>query len=135
MTTPNTTVGAVMAKAALFGSAGWAVENMVGDRPRYSLVFGGRQIPFLPIYAIGGLTMLAAAPRLAKSSLLVKALAYAAIGTAVEYVGCQLDRRAFDSKAWDYGKIDGLASATDGCLSWKHTALWGGLGLLAEQFA
>lgn len=135
MTTPNTTVGAVLAKGALFGSAGWAVENMVGNGPRYSSVFGGREVPFLPIYAIGGLTMLAAAPHLATSHLLVKALAYAVIGTAVEYVGCQLDRRVFDSKAWDSGTIDGLAAATDGCLSWKHTALWSGLGLLAEKFA
>jgi hypothetical protein len=47
-----TTVGAVVAKAALFGFAGWAGENIFFG-PRYSAVFQGHKAPFLPVYAAG----------------------------------------------------------------------------------
>ena len=128
----KTTVEAVVAKAALFGVAGWAGENILYG-PRYSPVFQSHRVPFLPVYAAGGLAVIATAPRLAGKPLLFRALVYAAIGTAIEYAGCQLDRKVFDGRSWDYGKIDGLAESTDGCISWRHSALWGGLGLLAEK--
>jgi len=131
----TTTVEGLVAKTALFGVAGWAAENLASDQPRYSSMFAGRHVPFLPIYAAGGLGVLAAAPHLADRGVLTRALIYAAIGTAVEYAGCRLDREVFNSQSWNYGKVDGLAAATEGCLSWKHTALWGGLGLLIEKFA
>jgi len=131
---PGTTVGAVVAKAALFGSAGWAGENLLYG-PRYSPVFQGHKVPLLPVYAAGGLAVIAAAPHLAARSVLLRAVVYAAIGTGIEYAACQLDRRVFDARSWDYGDVDDLAEKTDGCVSWRHTALWGGLGLLAEKFA
>lgn len=130
----KTTVEAVVAKAALFGLAGWAGENILYG-PRYSPVFQGHKVPFLPVYAAGGLAVIATAPRIADKPILLRAVIYAAIGTAIEYAGCHLDRKVFDGRSWDYGKIDGLAESTDGCLSWRHTALWGGLGLLAEKLA
>ena len=129
----GTTVEAVVAKAGLFGVAGWAGENLLYG-PRYSPVFQGHRVPFLPVYAAGGLAMISAARPLAGKPLLLRAIAYAAIGTAIEYAACQLDRRVFESRSWDYGKIDGLAHTTDGCISWRHAALWGGLGLVAERF-
>lgn len=130
----TTTVEAVVAKAALFGVAGWAGENILYG-PRYSPVFQGHKVPFLPVYAAGGLAIIAAAPRFANRSFLFRAIAYAAIGTAIEYAGCQLDRKVFDGRSWDYGKIDGLAETTDGCISWRHSALWGALGIVTEKFA
>ena len=129
----GTTVEAVVAKAGLFGVAGWAGENIMFG-PRYSPVFQGHKVPFLPVYAAGGLAVIAAARPLVGKNMLLRALAYAAIGTAIEYAGCQLDRKVFESRSWDYGKIDGLADTTDGCISWRHAALWGGLGLVAEKF-
>jgi uncharacterized membrane protein len=129
-----TTVEAVVAKATLFGVAGWAGENILYG-PRYSPVFQGHKVPLLPVYAAGGLAVVATAPRLAGKPVLLRALVYAAIGTAIEYAGCQLDRKVFDGRSWDYGKVDGLAESTDGCISWRHSALWGGLGLLAEKFS
>ena len=128
----TTSVEAVVAKAALFGVAGWAGENLFYG-PRYSPVFQGHKVPFLPVYAAGGLAVIAVAPHLAGKSAFVRAIVYAAIGTAIEYAGCQLDRKVFDGRSWDYGNIDGLAESTDGCISWRHSALWGGLGLLAEK--
>lgn len=133
-TSAKTTVEAVVAKAALFGVAGWAGENILHGS-RYSSVFQGHKVPLLPVYAAGGLAVIAMAPRIAGKSMLFRALVYAALGTAIEYAACQLDRKVFDGRSWDYGKIDGLAKSTDGCLSWQHTALWGGLGLLAEKVA
>jgi uncharacterized membrane protein len=133
LSAPITTPEAVVAKTALFGVAGWAAENVLFG-PRYSPVFQGRRVPFLPVYAAGGLTMLAASPHLARRSAIARALVYAALGTAIEYAGCRLDRDVFEARSWDYGELDGLATKTDGCLSWRHTALWGGLGLLVERF-
>jgi uncharacterized membrane protein len=131
----TTTVEGVVAKTALFGLAGWAGETLTSDKPHYSAVFAGRQVPFLPIYAAGGLAAIAAAPHLEGRSVITRALVYAALGTAIEYAGCQIDRRVFNARSWDYGTVDGLAGVTEGCLSWKHTALWAGLGLLAEKLA
>jgi uncharacterized membrane protein len=130
----TTTVEAVAAKAALFGVAGWAGENALFG-PRYSPVFQGHEVPFLPVYAAGGLAMIAAARHAARWPVIARAALYAAIGTAIEYAGCQLDRKVFAARSWDYGKSDGLASNTDGCVSWRHAALWGGLGLVAEKVA
>lgn len=131
---PCTTPGAVIAKTALFGVAGWAGENVLFG-PRYSQMFQGRHVPFLPVYAAGGLAMLTAAPHVADRSVLTRALVYAALGMAIEYTGCRLDRGVFEARSWDYGERDGLAAKTDGCVSWSHTALWGGLGLLVEKFS
>lgn len=131
---PSTTPEAVVAKTALFGVAGWAAENVLFG-PRYSAVFQGHRVSFLPVYAAGGLGMLMAAPKVADRSVIFRALTYAAIGMGIEYVGCRLDRDVFEARSWDYGERDGLATNTDGCLSWSHTALWGGLGLLVEKFA
>jgi uncharacterized membrane protein len=130
----TTTTEAVVAKAGLFGLAGWAGENALFG-PRYSPVFQGHKVPFLPVYAAGGLAVVAAAPRVARWNFLARGALYAAIGAAIEYAGCQLDRKVFESRSWDYGKSDGLAQSTDGCTSWKHAALWGALGLVAEKFA
>jgi uncharacterized membrane protein len=129
-----TTPEAVVGKTALFGVAGWAAENVLFG-PRYSAVFQGHRVPFLPIYAAGGLAMITVAPKIAGRSALMRAAVYAALGTAIEYAGCKLDRGMFEARSWDYGRRDDLARSTDGCLSWKHTALWGGLGLVAEKFA
>jgi uncharacterized membrane protein len=114
--------------------AGWAAENVLFG-PRYSPVFQGHRVPFLPVYAAGGLAMLTAAPHVASRSVLTRALVYAALGMAVEYAGCRLDRDVFEARSWDYEQRDGLAVSTDGCLNWKHSALWGGLGLLVEHLA
>jgi uncharacterized membrane protein len=130
----TTTVEAVLAKAALFGLGGWAGENILYG-PRYSPVFQGHKVPFLPVYAAGGLAVIATAPHIAGKNVVFRALVYAALGTAIEYAGCQLDRKVFDGRSWDYGEIDGLAESTDGCISWRHSALWGGLGLLAEKLS
>ncbi len=132
--TPNTSIEAVVAKTALFGVAGWAAENVVFG-PRYSAMFQGHRVPFLPVYAAGGLAVMAAAPHIKGWSAIARAAVYAALGTAVEYAACQLDRKVFAARSWDYGNSDGLAGSTDGCLSWRHTVLWGGLGLLAEKMS
>lgn len=141
----TTTVEAVVAKAALFGVAGWVAENLLHER-YYSPVFRGYRVPFLPVYAAGGLGVLIIAPHLRSKPLLIRGLVYAGLATAIEYAGCQLDRTMFkhadagrrsgdQGRSWDYGDVDGLATSTDGCLNWKHTALWGALGLVAEKFA
>jgi uncharacterized membrane protein len=130
----KTTVEGVVAKTALFGVVGWALENAL-FKERYSALFQGRHVPFLPVYAAGGLAVMAAAPHLARCAMITRGAIYAALGTAVEYAGCQIDRKLYEGRAWDYGKSDVLAINTDGCLDWKHSALWGALGLIAEKLS
>ena len=148
----TTTVEAVVAKAALFGVAGWAAENVLFG-PFYSSVWQGRRVPFLPIYALGGVTVLAVAPHLKRWPVLGRAAAYAVLLGGLEYLGCQADRKIFNGVtfrgpertlalsdgpsrgSWDYGSDDIVAKAADGCVDLKHAALWGVLGLLAEKMA
>jgi len=130
-------VGEIITKVAAFGVAGWALENaLCGDR--YSSLFRGQRVPFLPIYAANGVALTAAAPYVASWPTLGKGLAYAALGTAVEYVGCQIDRKFLSMRPSIYGAYgaggDALARASDGCVNFTRSALWGGLGLVAEKF-
>ena len=130
----KTTVAAVVGKAGLFGFGGWAAENALYG-PRFSATFGKHRLPFLPVYAAGGLAVVAIAPHIAHLPLIVRAAIYAAMLGTLEYAGCQLDRKILRNKAWDYGKSDALAEETKGCVDIKHTLMWAGLGLLAEKLA
>lgn len=132
MSASNTTTEAVVVKAAAFGTVGWMAENLLFG-PRYSALFNGRHVPFLPVYAAGGLAVTSLAPKFKDWPLLLRGAAYAAIGAGVAYVGCQLDRTALSARSWDYGPRDSLARATRGCVDFKHAALWGAAGLLLEQ--
>lgn len=130
-------VGELVSKTALFGVAGWILENgLCGDR--YSSLFRGAKVPFLPIYAANGVVLTTAAPYVSSWPTLGKGLAYAALGTAVEYVGCQIDRQLLSQRASfrpaGFGGDDALATASEGCVNFKRSAIWGGLGLVAEKF-
>ena len=127
-------IGDTLAKATAFGVAGWVAENALGDHDRYSALFRGARIPFLPVYAFGGIVMTTAAPHIHTWPTVARGLAYAILGTAVEYAGCKLDRELLHARSWDYGQRDALARSSDGCLNFAHAALWGGLGLIAEKF-
>lgn len=127
-------VGDIIAKATAFGVAGWVVENALGDHDRYSGLFRGARVPFMPVYAVNGVVLTAAAPYVSAWPTLARGLAYAILGTAVEYAGCKIDRELLHSKSWDYGQGDALARGTGGCVNFAHAALWGGVGLVAEKF-
>src|SRR5271154_3188384 len=91
------------AKTALFGVGGWALENAAFG-PRYSAVWRRAHIPFLPVYAVGGATILATAPYLKSHNLpwYVRIPIYAAMLSGVEYIGCQIDRKLLNACSWDY---------------------------------
>lgn len=132
-------VGELVSKSALFGIGGWLIENaLCGDR--YSAVFRGNKVPFLPIYAANGVALSSAAPYLSNWPIFGRGLAYAAIGTLVEYLGCQVDRRLLSTQSFAPGQgfgfdgADPLMSASGGCVNFTRSALWGGLGLVAEKF-
>jgi uncharacterized membrane protein len=129
-------VGDLVSKIAMFGIAGWVFENaLCGDR--YSSVFRGAKVPFLPVYAANGVALTAAAPYVASWPIFGKGLAYATIGTAVEYVGCQIDRKILEQRAAfspGFGGADALARMSGGCVNYTRSAMWAGLGLVAEKF-
>jgi hypothetical protein len=129
-------VGDLVSKIAMFGIAGWVFENaLCGDR--YSSVFRGAKVPFLPVYAANGVVLTAAAPYVASWPIFGKGLAYATLGTAVEYVGCQIDRKILEQRAafsHGFGGTDALARVSEGCVNYTRSAMWAGLGLVAERF-
>jgi len=129
----KTNVGEIITKVAAFGVAGWALENaLCGDR--YSSLFRGQKVPFLPIYAANGVALTAAAPYVSSWPTLGRGLAYAALGTGIEYLGCQIDRRLLSQRSAIYGGGDALARMSEGCVNFTRSAMWGGLGLVAEKF-
>jgi len=127
-------VGDLLAKGVMFGIAGWVAENALCQQDHYSPVFRGHRVPFLPIYAANGLAMGAAEPYISKWPTLARGVSYAAIGTFVEYLGCKIDRELLNVQA-GYGQADALARASDGCVNFTRSALWAGIGLVAEKFS
>ena len=134
MSKKSSSVAEIFAKAAMFGVAGWVAENALCREDRYSAIFRGHKVPFLPVYAAGGLAVTTAAPYVAKWPTLARGFTYAILGSAIEYVGCQIDRDWLKARSWDYSNRDALARSSEGCLNFAHSALWGGLGLIAEKF-
>lgn len=118
---------------ALLGTAGWALENVL-FAPRYSALFRGRHVPFLPVYAIGGSAAMMLAPHLKKAQVSwpLRAAAYAALLSGIEYVGCQIDRRDLGACSWDYSD-QACAAPRVGCIDIPHALLWGAFGLLLER--
>jgi uncharacterized membrane protein len=130
-------VGDIITKVTMFGVAGWLAENALcqqGDQYRYSALFRNAKIPFMPIYAVNGVALTAVAPYVSKWPTLARGLAYSVLGTVVEFVGCQIDRKVLGgTPAWDYGRGEALANVSGGCVSFTRSALWGGMGLIAEK--
>ena len=128
-------MGEFITKVTAFGVAGWVAENALcqQDRFRYSSVFGGVKIPFMPLFAANGVALTAVAPYVSKWPWLARGLTYSALGTAVEWVGCQIDRKLLSRRSWDYGSSEALAESTEGCVSLPRSALWAGMGLIAEK--
>lgn len=78
----------------LAGVAGWMIENSLSDERRYSKVFGGRRVPFLPVWGAGG----AAVASLAGTGT---------IHTGIALTPANLDAAAgaagFGGNAWQFG--------------------------------
>ena len=129
-------VGEFVQKIALFGAAGWLAENALcaQDQYRYSSLFRGLKIPFMPIYAVNGVALSTMAPWISKWPTIARGLSYAAVGTTIEWLSCQIDRKMLGGRpTWNYGSNEALAVATGGCVSFTRSALWAGTGLLAEK--
>jgi hypothetical protein len=124
--------GDIISKVAVFGVAGWLAENAVCQQARYSTILRGAKIPFLPVYAANGVVLTAVAPWVSKWPWVARGLVYAALGTGVEYVGCQIDRHLLDGQQ-AFGSSDALANLSTGCVNFTRSALWAGMGLIAER--
>lgn len=130
-------LGDYVTKAAIFGFAGWILENAVcGDR--FSGVFGGGKVPFLPIYAANGIALTSLSSYVSNWPTLGRGLAYATLGTAIDYAGCQIDRKLLSQRAGQgggFGGSDSLFHMSDGCVNFMRSVVWGGMGLISEKFA
>ncbi len=111
-------IGDIVQKMALFGVGGWVAENALCEQDRYSSVFRGAKIPFMPVYAANGVALTAIAPF---------------VDTMVEFAGCYIDRSVLGGKAGSFGSVDALTRLSDGCVNFTRSALWGGMGLIAEK--
>lgn len=118
-----------------FGVGGWVLENVVFgslSQPRYSKAFGGARVPFLPIYALGGLAVLRAAPKVETLPWPARVAIYGVGLSALEYVGCNIDRALPGPSSWNYTASAG-AEPLGSCVDVKHALMWGGLGLAVEM--
>jgi len=126
--------GDILQKVAAFGVGGWFVENAICGTERYSSVLRNTRIPFLPVYAANGVVLTAAAPYVDKWPWLARGLVYAALGTGVEWIGCQIDRHLLSgSEQMMRLNPDALMNLSSGCVNFTRSALWGGMGLVAEK--
>lgn len=126
--------GDLAERALLFGVGGYVLENMLfGERK--SAVFGGRDIPFLPVYAVGGSLVTVLGPSLKAAGLPSwwRAVVYAVSLSGIEWVGCKIDRD-LGACSWDYSGRS-CAAVGEGCVDAAHAVMWGALGLLAERLA
>lgn len=122
-------------RALLFGGAGWALENLFASGPkRYSALWKGVKVPVLPVYAVGGTLAASLSSTLRERGLpwYARAAAYGALLSGVEYAGCAIDRDVLGACSWDYAS-SGCKEPMQGCVDFKHAALWGMLGLLVEK--
>jgi hypothetical protein len=103
------------------GVAGWILENTLFP-PRSARLLGPG-VPFLPVYAAGGALVAVLSPYLKAQPAVVRAAAYGASLTGLEYAVCKVDR-ATGGKTWDYNGA---------CIDVPHAALWAALGLVIER--
>jgi len=134
--TPETK--SLMKRAAAYGIVGWMAENTLAG-PRYSRIFDGIAVPFLPIYAAGGLAVHAAAPKLENAGIpwWGRAAIYAVGLSAIELAGCAIDRGPLGGCSWDYEnnrcRSPMPSVSMRGCVDLRHALLWGALGLAVEK--
>lgn len=114
------TPGVVLLAALGAGVAGWAIENAFFGRRRS---YHAPNLPFMPVYAVGGAAVALLVPHLKNASAPERAVVYGLTLTAIEGTAGALER-AEGRRSWDY---DG--SPIDA----PHALAWTGLGLVLEQ--
>lgn len=125
----------LLKRALVFGAVGWGIENVFarGRWGRYSKHLGGRRrgLPFLPVYAAGGVLVGLIAPRISNLPAPARAAVYSGALSLLELGACRLDRKRGRAQ-WRY-RGDALASESRGCVDLPHALAWSALGLIAEQ--
>lgn len=114
---------AVVGSFVLFGVAGWVIEN-VKRGPTFSKAFNGARVPFLPVYAFGGLAVVAAAPYIRNLPIWQRFFLYGVATTAVEGIAGIIDRVDGDRPSWDYNGSP---------INLGYSLLWASGALLVEQ--
>lgn len=110
------------------GVAGWAIENAIFPETGGHFSKGFGKLPFLPVYAAGGVAVALAAPSLAKVPVLGRTAIYGAGLSGLELVACRMDRSLAGKPSWSYGH-------EGGCVDLPHAVAWGLLALGAEATA
>jgi hypothetical protein len=115
----------IAAVALASGAAGWAIENVGSEPPRYSQVLGGSKarIPLLPVYAAGGALVAILEPSIREEPWLLRFLVYGATLAALEGVSGIADQELHGRAAWSY---DGAP------VDLTHAAAWAALAAAAE---
>lgn len=120
-------------KFLLFGAGGWLMEYGWSGYPHYSRIWNRAEIPFLPIYAVGGLAgekILLAANRRGMP-FLVRHLMTTSILTGYELAAGLVAEKVYDGeKLWDYSDSK---FHYKGYVDLSHSLYWFGLSILFEQ--
>ena len=114
----------IVVGGVISGFLGWAIENSYAA-PRYSWVMGGQEkrIPWLPIYALGGVLLFATAPELRGYPMPLRFIIYAIGFSALEYGACKSER-AMGCESWDY---------EGSCVDLPHAIAWGAIGVVVAS--
>ncbi len=88
--------------------------------------------PFCLIYGIGAVGGYLASVLLSKNKVLLQFIAFAVIGTVVEYVSSLLLEYGLHMRAWDYSDHFGNVA---GRVSLQMALIWGALGLMFSYLA
>lgn len=111
-------LGKVLLVAIGTGVSGWVLENaLFGKRQSYYFP----NLPFMPVYAVGGATIALLEPHVSHLSALERAIVYGGTLTTIEGVAGALERTQ-GRKSWDYN-----GSPVD----LPHAIAWSFLGILA----
>jgi len=110
----------------LSGVGGWAIDNAYTGphHTGYSWVMGGQEtkIPFMPVYAVGGITLSQIVPFVQERSFFERFAIYGSSLGFVEWSACKLDR-SLGRRSWDY---------SGSCTDIEHIVAFGLVAMLIE---
>ena len=115
----------MLTRALTYGVLGWLIEMAWTGGPRYSRALGGPDlaIPFLPVYALGGVVVGHLSPKMRGKGPLERLITYGLALTGVELGACAIDRWT-GGESWSY----------DGdCIDLEHSIIWTALALATES--
>lgn len=116
----------------IYGAIGWVLDSASRSLEKRKFIeasyFG---IPFMPVYGVGGLTIVLLIPVLSSYNILTKFLVYGVSLAILEYIAGVFVEKTKNKRLWDYSKSKfNLHGRTD----LTRAICWGILALITEYY-